>query len=176
RKTMAVPGAGAPAAETAPVAEGPSAREGSSAPGKGPAAPPYNFKLVLQAMVQKGGSDLHLKIGRPPTMRLNGELVPRELPPLKPEDLRSIGEQIMPPKQRKEFDETKDADFAIGVPGIGRFRVNVYQQRGSLAYAFRAIAFHATTIEELNLPTILKDIAMKPRGIVLVTGITGSGK
>jgi twitching motility protein PilT len=109
-------------------------------------------------------------------MRLNGELVPMDLPALKPEDLRSIGEQIIPPKQRKEFDETKDADFAIGVPGIGRFRVNVYQQRGSLAYAFRAIAFQALTMEELNLPNILKDIALKPRGLVLVTGITGSGK
>lgn len=140
------------------------------------ALPPYNFKLVLQTMVQQGGSDLHLKIGRPPTMRLNGELVPMDLPALKPEDLRSIGEQIIPPKQRREFDETKDADFAIGVPGIGRFRVNVYQQRGSLAYAFRAIAFQAMTMEELNLPTVLKDIAMKPRGLVLVTGITGSGK
>lgn len=140
------------------------------------AAPAYNFKLVLQTMVQQGGSDLHLKIGRPPTMRLNGELVPMDLPPLKPEDLRSVGEQIIPPKQRREFDETKDADFAIGVPGIGRFRVNVYQQRGSLAYAFRAIAFQAMTMEELNLPTVLKDIAMKHRGLVLVTGITGSGK
>ena len=141
-----------------------------------PAAAPYNFKVVLQKMVQDGGSVLHLKIGRPPTVRLNGELIALELPPLKPEDLRSIGEQIIPPKQRKEFEETKDADFAIGVPGIGRFRVNVYQQRGSLAYAFRAIAFQAMTMEELNLPPILKEIALKPRGLVLVTGITGSGK
>lgn len=140
------------------------------------AAPAYNFKQVLQTMVQQGGSDLHLKIGRPPTMRLNGELVAMDLPALRPEDLRSIGEQIIPPKQRKEFDESKDADFAIGVPGIGRFRVNVYQQRGSLAYAFRAIAFQAMTMEELNLPAILKDIALKHRGLVLVTGITGSGK
>ena len=135
-----------------------------------PAAAPYNFKVVLQKMVQDGGSDLHLKIGRPPTVRLNGELIALELPPLKPEDLRSIGEQIIPPKQRKEFEETKDADFAIGVPGIGRFRVNVYQQRGSLAYAFRAIAFQAMTMEELNLPPILKEIALKPRG----TGCTVS--
>ena len=158
------PAAPAAAAGTAPAA--PAA----------PAAAPYNFKIVLQNMVQAAGSDLHLKIGRPPTMRLNGELVAMDLPPLKPEDLRSIGEQIIPPKQRKEFDESKDADFAIGVPGIGRFRVNVYQQRGSLAYAFRAIAFQALTMEELNLPNILKDIALKPRGLVLVTGITGSGK
>ena len=141
-----------------------------------PAPPPYNFKVVLQNMAQQGGSDLHLKIGRPPTMRLNGELVPMDLPPLKPEDLRSIGEQIIPPKQRREFDEAKDADFAIGVPGVGRFRVNVYQQRGSLAYAFRAIAFQALSMEELNLPVVLKTIALKPRGLVLITGITGSGK
>ena len=141
-----------------------------------PAPPPYNFKVVLQNMAQQGGSDLHLKIGRPPTMRLNGELVPMDMPPLKPEDLRSIGEQIIPPKQRREFDEAKDADFAIGVPGVGRFRVNVYQQRGSLAYAFRAIAFQALSMEELNLPVVLKTIALKPRGLVLITGITGSGK
>jgi len=157
-----------PPAQTAPTALG-------TAPAAAPATP-YNFKVVLQHMVQANGSDLHLKIGRPPTMRLNGELVPMELPPLKPEDLRSIGEQILPPKQRKEFDVSKDADFAIGVPGIGRFRVNVYQQRGSLAYAFRAIAFQALTMEELNLPNVLRDIALKPRGLVLVTGITGSGK
>jgi twitching motility protein PilT len=147
-----------------------------AAPAAAPAAPPYNFKVVLQTMAQQGGSDLHLKIGRPPTMRLNGELTAMDLPPLKPEDLRSIGEQIIPPKQRREFDESKDADFAIGVPGVGRFRVNVYQQRGSLAYAFRLIAFQALSMDELNLPAILKEIAVKPRGLVLVTGITGSGK
>ncbi|HVH38419.1 MAG TPA: PilT/PilU family type 4a pilus ATPase [Gemmatimonadaceae bacterium] len=157
--TAAAPAAGSPAAV-----------------GAAPAAAPYNFKTVLQAMAQQGGSDLHLKIGRPPTMRLNGHLVPMDLPPLRPEDLRSIGEQIIPPKQRREFDEAKDADFAIGVPGVGRFRVNVYQQRGSLAYAFRAIAFQALSMEELNLPPVLKDIALRPRGLVLVTGITGSGK
>src|SRR5690606_21718268 len=102
----------------------PAAAGTASAPGT-PAAtaastPPYNFKVVLQTMVQQGGSDLHLKIGRPPTMRVNGRLSPMDLPPLRPEDLRSIGEQIIPPKQRREFDEAKDADFAIGVPGIGR--------------------------------------------------------
>ena len=162
RKTVAQPAGGAaPAAAPAPGAA---------------AAPPDNFKFVLQTMAQQGGSDLHLKIGRAPTMRLNGELVAMDLPALRPEDLRSIGEQIIPPKQRREFDEAKDADFAIGVPGVGRFRVNVYQQRGSLAYAFRAIAFQALSMEELNLPGVLKEIAMRPRGLVLVTGITGSGK
>ena len=140
------------------------------------AGPPYNYKIVLQQMVQQNASDLHLKVGRPPTIRVDGELKALELPQLKPEDLRSIGEQIIPPKQRKEFDVDKEADFAVGVPGIGRFRVNMYQQRGSIAYAFRAIAFQALTIEDLNLPAVCAEIAMKPRGLILVTGITGSGK
>ena len=111
-----------------------------------------------------------------PTLRVDGELRALELPSLKPEDLRSIGEQILPPKQRREFEAEKEADFAIGVPGVGRFRVNIYQQRGSIAYAFRAIAFQALNIKELNLPTILEQISMKPRGLILVTGVTGSGK
>jgi len=142
----------------------------------GPPSPAYNYKTVLQQMVQQNASDLHFKVGRPPTMRIDGELKPLELAPLKPEDLRSVGDQILPPKQRREFETDKEADFAIGVPGIGRFRVNMYQQRGSIAYAFRAIAFQALTIKELNLPPVLEEIALKPRGLVLVTGITGSGK
>ena len=142
----------------------------------GPQAAPYNYKTVLQKMVQENASDLHFKVGRPPTMRVDGELKPLETAPLKPEDLRSVGDQILPPKQRREFETEKEADFAIGVPGIGRFRVNMYQQRGSIAYAFRAIAFQAMTIQELNLPPVLEEVALKPRGLVLVTGITGSGK
>ena len=142
----------------------------------GPQAAPYDYKTVLQKMVQENASDLHFKVGRPPTMRVDGELKALETAPLKPEDLRSVGDQILPPKQRREFETEKEADFAIGVPGIGRFRVNMYQQRGSIAYAFRAIAFQAMTINELNLPPVLEEIALKPRGLVLVTGITGSGK
>ena len=136
----------------------------------------FNFKAILQQMIQTGGSDLHLKIGRPPTLRVDGELTPLQLPPMRPEDLKALAEQLMTPKQVKEFTDNKEADFAIGVPGIGRFRVNVYQQRGSIAYAMRAIPYQTRTMEELNLPNVLKEIALKPRGLVLVTGITGSGK
>ena len=151
--------------------------ESTQAPAAGTApATPFNFKAVLQQMVQQNASDLHLKVGRPPTLRLNGELVAIDVPPLRPEDLKSLAEQLMTARQVKEFAENKEADFAIGVPGIGRFRCNVYQQRGSLAYAFRAIPYNAKTIEELNLPKVLGDIALKPRGLVLVTGVTGSGK
>src|SRR5215212_2974931 len=136
----------------------------------------FNFKAVLQQLVQRNASDLHLKVGRPPTLRLHGDLVPLDHPALRPEDLKGLAEQLMTPRQVKEFTENKECDFAIGVPGIGRFRCNVYQQRGSLCYSMRAIPYQARTIKELNLPPVLEDIALKPRGLVLVTGITGSGK
>ena len=136
----------------------------------------FNFKAVLQRMIQQNASDLHLKVGRPPVLRVNGDLMTLELPPLKPEDLKALAEQIMTPKQVKEFAEAKEADFAIGVPGIGRFRVNVYQQRGTIAYAMRAVPYQVKTAPELNLPKIVEEIALRPRGLVLVTGVTGSGK
>jgi twitching motility protein PilT len=145
-------------------------------PARPSAGPTFNFKTVLQQMVQRNASDLHLKVGRPPVLRFNGDLQTLEMPPLRPEDLKQLAEQIMTPRQVKEFTEHKEADFAIGVPGIGRFRVNVYQQRGTVAYALRAIPHQVKTVEELNLPPIVKQIALRPRGLVLVTGITGSGK
>jgi len=147
----------------------------AEADGAGPSAP-YNYKAVLQKAVQSAASDLHCKVGRPPMIRLNGELSSLEFPPLRPEDLKSIGEQICPSRQKREFDTEKEADFAIGVPGIGRFRVNMYQQRGTIAFVFRAIAFQALSLRDLNLPPVLEEIALKPRGLVLITGITGSGK
>ncbi|MGE0354104.1 MAG: type IV pilus twitching motility protein PilT, partial [Gemmatimonadales bacterium] len=138
--------------------------------------PPFNFKQAISQMVQRNGSDLLLKVGRAPTIRVNGDLAPLQMQPLKPEDLKQLAEQIMTPRQVKEFSEKKEADFAIGVPGVGRFRTNIYQQRGTLAFAFRAIPYEVKTIRELDLPVVLEEIALKPRGLVLVTGVTGSGK
>lgn len=143
-------------------------------PVKSPA--PFNFKAAITQMVQMNGSDLHLKVGRPPTVRVAGELIQLDQAPLKPEELKALAEQIMTPRQVKEFAEHKEADFAIGVPGVGRFRTNVYQQRGTLAFVFRAIPYEIKSIEELKLPKVLEKIALKPRGLVLVTGVTGSGK
>jgi len=137
---------------------------------------PFNFKAVLQQMIQQNASDLHLKVGRAPVLRVNGDLQSLDMPPLRPDDLKALAEQIMTPKQVKDFAENKEADFAVGVPGIGRFRVNVYQQRGTIAYALRAVPYQVKTITELNLPPVLEKIAMRPRGLVLVTGVTGSGK
>ena len=135
-----------------------------------------NFKSVLQEMIRRNGSDIHLKVGRPPTLRVDGELIALEHAPLRPEDLKNLAEQLMTPRQVNLFSEEKECDFAIGVPGIGRFRVTLYQQRGSLCFAMRAIPYQARTVPELNLPPVLEEIAMKPRGLVLVTGVTGSGK
>jgi twitching motility protein PilT len=147
-----------------------------SGPPSGAAAPTFNFRTTIAQMVQRNASDLLLKVGRPPTVRVNGELRSLEMPPLKPEDLKQLAEQVMTPRQVKEFAERKEADFAIGVPGVGRFRTNIYQQRGTLAFAFRAIPYEVKTIQELCLPEVLEEISLKPRGLVLVTGITGSGK
>ncbi len=153
-----------------------SAHTGASALDASGAASTFNFKSVLQQIVQMNASDLHLKVGRPPTVRVNGDLHPLDLPPLKPEDLKTLAEQLMNPKQVKQFTEEKECDFAIGVPGIGRFRVNLYQQRGSLCFAMRAIPYQAKTLEELSLPKVLQEISLKPRGLILVTGVTGAGK
>src|SRR5437879_12216624 len=100
--------------------------------------PTFNFKAAITHMVQRNASDLLLKVGRPATVRVNGELMSLETAPLKPEELKSLAEQIMTPRQVKEFAEHKESDFAIGVPGVGRLRTNVYQQRGTVALAYRA--------------------------------------
>ncbi len=139
-------------------------------------APTFNFKQAISQMVQRSASDLLLKVGRPPAIRLNGELTSLNMQPLRPEDLKALAEQIMTPRQIKEFAERKEADFAIGVPGVGRFRTNIYQQRGTLAFALRSIPYEVKTIQELHLPDVMEEVALKPRGLVLVTGVTGSGK
>ena len=136
----------------------------------------FNFKASITEMVKQGGSDLHLKVGRPPTIRVTGDLVQLGQQALKPEELKGLAEQIMTPRQVKEFAEHKEADFAIGVPGVGRFRTNVFQQRGTLAFVFRSIPYEIKSIDDLRLPRVLEKIAAKPRGLVLVTGVTGSGK
>ena len=139
-------------------------------------APTFNFKQAISQMVQRGASDLLLKVGRPPAIRLNGELTSLAMQPLRPEDLKTLAEQIMTPRQIKEFAERKEADFAIGVPGVGRFRTNIYQQRGTLAFALRSIPYEVKSIGELHLPEVMEEVSLKPRGLVLVTGVTGSGK
>jgi twitching motility protein PilT len=130
----------------------------------------------LSSLIEREGSDLHLKVGRPPTIRLAGDLVGLDHPVLKAEDMSALAEQIMPQRYLKEFQQTREADFAIGVSGIGRFRVNAYQQRGTVSFALRGIPYQTRSVSELHLPAVVEELALRPRGLVLVSGITGSGK
>jgi twitching motility protein PilT len=136
----------------------------------------FDYRAALRQMLEQNASDLHLKVGCSPTLRVDGQLKALGSTALRSDDMKALADQIMPPRRQKEFAEMKEADFALGVPGIGRFRVNAFQQRGTIAYAFRVVPFQAQTIPELNLPLVVEQIALKPRGLVLVTGITGSGK
>lgn len=136
----------------------------------------FDYRAALRQMLDQNASDLHLKVGCAPTLRVDGELRTLGTAPLRSDDMKSLADQILPPKRQREFAEIKEADFALGVAGVGRFRVNAYQQRGTIAYAFRVVPFQAQTVAELNLPAVVEQIALKPRGLVLVTGVTGSGK
>ena len=136
----------------------------------------FVLREALDELVRRQGSDLHLKVGRPPMLRVQGELVETALATLRPEDLKRCAEQTLNPRQREEFAEKKEIDFAIGVSGLGRFRTNIFHQRGTLGMTFRAIPMEVPGLDSLELPGALSDIALLPRGLVLVTGVTGSGK
>lgn len=136
-----------------------------------------DINLILQKAVVMGASDLHLKVGRAPTVRLHGSLEPIEgLPKLTSDDTLQIAADVMPASAKNRFKESKEADFAYAVPKVGRFRVNAFLQRGVISMVFRAIPIEIPAIESLSLPEVIKSISLENRGLVLVTGITGSGK
>src|SRR5215510_1363346 len=135
-----------------------------------------NIKRVLQKMVELKSSDLHVKVGTKPTARVNGELVVIDEPPPTQQDLETVVDQILTPKQKRVFEETREVDFAFGVTGLARFRSNFYQQRGTFAMVFRQVPATIPAFEELNLPPVIEDLAGKPRGLILVCGTVGSGK
>ncbi len=134
------------------------------------------FKPILQAMIDRQASDLHLKVGVKPILRVNGRLQPVEFPPPSPKDMIAIAQQILTPAQREIFESTREIDFAFGVPGLARFRANFYVQRGSIAMAFRHVPVEIQSFESLGLPPIVKAQAACRRGLILVTGTVGSGK
>lgn len=132
---------------------------------------------ILSVAIRGGASDIHLKAGLPPMFRINGMLVPlKDASRLPPEEISRMAFSIMNEQQKEKFREANELDLAYGVPGLGRFRVNVFQQRGTVGSVFRVIPLKIQTIEQLGLPKILSTIAMEPRGLILVTGTTGSGK
>jgi twitching motility protein PilT len=136
-----------------------------------------DLQVVLQAAVKAGASDVHLKVGMPPMFRLNGSLKPvRDAQRLSPEELSKIASAIMTSQQRERFKQQLDLDMAYGVPAVGRFRVNVFLQRGCVGMVFRVIPYKVPAIGDLYLPKVITTIAEERRGLVLVTGATGSGK
>ena len=131
---------------------------------------------LLRRMVDAQASDLHMKAGAPPVLRVHGSLVPQDLPDLTVEAVKAAFTQVTTPTQQESFDREKELDFSYGADGIGRFRVNVSLQRGSIALAFRLVRTDIPTLEELHLPEVCRSVVLKPRGLVLVTGPTGCGK
>jgi len=131
---------------------------------------------ILTEMVEREGSDLHVKTGRPPLMRISGDLLPTEHDTLGDEEVRQALDAIMPDESKKSFETLKDADFSYEIADLGRFRVNVFVQKGKAGAVFRYIPMKIPSIDEMQLPPVLKDIASAKQGLVLVTGPTGSGK
>ncbi|MEO2003836.1 MAG: ATPase, T2SS/T4P/T4SS family [Candidatus Poribacteria bacterium] len=132
---------------------------------------------ILKVAIKGGASDIHLKSGLPPMFRVDGALVPlKNGERVLPDELQKIAFSIMNPIQKARFDEQREADLAYGIPGLGRFRVNVFQQRGTVGIVFRVIPFGVKTIDQLFLPKVIEKISQEQRGLVLVTGTTGSGK
>ena len=136
-----------------------------------------NIDDLLKIAVERNASDLHLKVGNHPILRINGKLHPIvELKRLMQEDTIAMSFSIMNPEQKERFKANHELDMAYSVPGLGRFRCNVFQQRGAVGLVLRIIPTQVKSISELNLPLILEKIADERRGMVLVTGTTGSGK
>jgi twitching motility protein PilT len=135
------------------------------------------IEAMLRLMGERNASDLHLRVGAPPMLRIYGKLTAIDnLPPLTVYDMNVIFSTICTPKQREEFESELELDIAYSVSGVGRFRVNVLRQRGTVAFAIRLVPVVIPSIDQLRLPDICKELILKPRGLVVVTGPAGSGK
>jgi twitching motility protein PilT len=137
----------------------------------------FDIDSALRTLIERGGSDLHVKVGVPPTARLHGELAPLEgYQPLSPKDTEQALNEIAEVRSLTEFEACGEADFSYSIPSLSRFRVNAFKQRGSISIVCRAIPFEIRSVEELGLPPVVVKLAEEQRGIILVTGTTGSGK
>ncbi len=135
-----------------------------------------NLHMLLKVMIDKTASDLHITSGSPPQLRIDGSLVPLKTPPLTPIDTKQLCYSVLTDAQKHQFEEANELDLSFGVKNLARFRANVFMQRGAVGAAFRRIPYEIRPLDKLGVPPILRDIAKKPRGLVLVTGPTGSGK
>ncbi len=130
----------------------------------------------LRALSDLKGSDLHIKVGSPPRLRIDGRLRKLQGPALTAEQTQAIADEVMRPDLRDTFRLRNEADFAYSLPGVGRFRVNAFRSRGSAGLVFRRVSVGAVSLAELSVPEVISQLALEPRGLVLVTGPTGSGK
>ena len=137
-----------------------------------------NFTLsdLLKKMLEMGGSDLHITTNSPPQIRVHGHLTPLDLPPLQPAETKQLAYSVLTDAQKHRFEENLELDFSFGLKGLARFRGNVFNQRGATAAVFRVIPFEIRSFLQLNLPPVIAKLCEKPRGLILVTGPTGSGK
>jgi twitching motility protein PilT len=153
-----------------PPAAASAAAVGSESPG------PVSVVPLLRALVESGGSDLHCKVGSPPRVRVDGTLRRLQVPDLRVEDTEHFVREVLRGDLIEEFARYNEADFAYGIDGVGRFRVNVFRQRGSAGLVFRRVSIGAIPLQDLGLPGAVAPLSLEPRGLVLVTGPTGSGK
>lgn len=136
-----------------------------------------DINQLLKASAAKEASDLHIKVGSPPVFRIHGKLTPFEsVDKIMVDDVMKIAKTVMTPAQIDAFRKKNDLDFAYSVPGLGRFRCNAFVQRGAIGFVFRLIPFNIPSFDDLNMPEVITKVAKEERGMVLVTGITGSGK
>src|SRR4026209_2247040 len=136
-----------------------------------------NIADLLRIAMERRASDLHLKVGNYPHLRIDGDLTPlTDQPRVSAEDMLTMAFSMMSARQKQKFKETTEIDMAYGVAGLGRFRVNVFQQRGNVGLVLRVVPTKIRTVDELNLPPVIASICEERRGLVLVTGTTGSGK
>jgi twitching motility protein PilT len=136
----------------------------------------HSLQALLKAMTDKGASDLHVTAGSPPRLRIDNELVRLQTDPLTPVDTKTLCYSVMNDAQKLRFEEDLEIDFSFGIRGMARFRANVYLQQSCVAGAFRIVPYQIIPLEELGLPAVVTELCDRPRGLVLVTGPTGSGK
>ncbi|HEX2030824.1 MAG TPA: PilT/PilU family type 4a pilus ATPase, partial [Actinomycetota bacterium] len=135
-----------------------------------------NVDDLLRSLAERGGSDLHLKAGSPPLFRVDGTLSRTDGPELTAADTAEAARRLMPADRWEAFQHAPEADFAYGLPGVARFRVNAFRQRGSISIVARLVRIGSPSMEDLGLPAVVRTLADEPRGLILVTGPTGSGK
>ncbi|HET7712442.1 MAG TPA: PilT/PilU family type 4a pilus ATPase, partial [Thermoanaerobaculia bacterium] len=140
------------------------------------AGPTVTLHQLLKTMVERGGSDLHVTTNSPPQIRIDGKLVPLDMPPLTAPETKQLAYSVLTDAQKHRFEENLELDLSFGIKGLARFRANIFNQRGATAAVYRQIPYEILGFKELGLPAVVEEICSKPRGLVLVTGPTGSGK